>query len=557
MRRHAKPWTLGEVLSGGIGGFVHWFAPGGPCYGCVASHLQRTVVVDNSPPPDYANPGGAVPETTIPASMASIHAIASLHALVTLALLGEPSRLRPRLHESVARPAAGAGRFRGGVSALPLPRAARGGLLDLPTARPRRPRWRISMWPWIKRWRDWAMNDLWPLYRISPQPQALHYSYEKAGLTLHDQPIPWNAEAVLVEALLRLPPSASRRKGDFLLRLPGQPPIAAEQLRRQEADDRYAILFRLPPPTATVRAEILYRNHVLGQLTLPFLSREEFLQNLRLQLPTLFVRLGSDNVACQTFVASQCRGLLANAVLLSPTSLAPLLDLDLAVEFRCERGGAAHRTPARLCSSQLAGRQALVAVMPRRHPRRIGAWTATWLLGDRPLATQRLRAISQNHFHRSLRLSDTRFVVQRARRAGAAGPPGAAAGRVGTAGTVLPGQQLRAGHGRPVPGCAWPPRSPGAVQPPLLQEQEVLITDGPTMVAPGTLDAADLAQVSGFELSVRGRTLGVLSLCPAPTAAFTSEGGFKPPHDFTWTAAAEEEMTERLNRLLEGKGKGE
>ena len=97
----------------------------------------------------------------------------------------------------------------------------------------------------------------------------------------------------------------------------------------------------------------------------------------------------------------------------------------------------------------------------------------------------------------------------------------------------------------------------GAVQPPLLQEQEVLITDGPTMVAPGTLDTADLAQVSGFEIGVRGRTLGVLSLCPAPTAAFTSEGGFKPPHDFTWTAAAEEEMTERLNRLLEGKGKGE
>ena len=63
------------------------------------------------------------------------------------------------------------------------------------------------MWPWIKRWRDWAMTDLWSMHRIGPQPQALHYSYEKAGLTLHDQPIPWNAEAVLVEALVRLPAS--------------------------------------------------------------------------------------------------------------------------------------------------------------------------------------------------------------------------------------------------------------------------------------------------------------------------------------------------------------
>ncbi len=94
MRQHARPWTLGEVLSGGIGGFVHCFVPNGPCYGCVASHLQRSVPVDRAeqaPAPDYSAPGGPVQETTIPASKASIQAIAALHALVTLALLdGEP-----------------------------------------------------------------------------------------------------------------------------------------------------------------------------------------------------------------------------------------------------------------------------------------------------------------------------------------------------------------------------------------------------------------------------------------------------------------------------------
>jgi molybdopterin/thiamine biosynthesis adenylyltransferase len=89
MRRHGKPWTLGEVLSGGIGGFVHWFVPGGPCYGCVASHLKRAVTVDKPPVPDYSQPGGAVHETTVSASKASIQAIAALHALITLALLDE------------------------------------------------------------------------------------------------------------------------------------------------------------------------------------------------------------------------------------------------------------------------------------------------------------------------------------------------------------------------------------------------------------------------------------------------------------------------------------
>jgi molybdopterin/thiamine biosynthesis adenylyltransferase len=92
MRRHGRPWTLGEVLSGGIGGFVHWFAPGGPCYGCVASHLQRSVSVEKPVAPDYSQPGGPVAETTVPASKASIEAIASLHALVTLGLLDDPPR---------------------------------------------------------------------------------------------------------------------------------------------------------------------------------------------------------------------------------------------------------------------------------------------------------------------------------------------------------------------------------------------------------------------------------------------------------------------------------
>lgn len=95
MRRHGKAWTLGEVLSGGIGGFVHCFVPGGPCYGCVASYLKRSVTVDKAPTPDYSQPGGPVPETTIPANKAAIQTIASLHALVTLGLLEKAAPYSP------------------------------------------------------------------------------------------------------------------------------------------------------------------------------------------------------------------------------------------------------------------------------------------------------------------------------------------------------------------------------------------------------------------------------------------------------------------------------
>jgi molybdopterin/thiamine biosynthesis adenylyltransferase len=95
MRRHDRPWTLGEVLSGGIGGFVHWFLPGGPCYGCVASFLRRSVATDAGKPPDYSQPGGPAPETTIPASRASIEVIAALHAQITLQLIAQKNEYAP------------------------------------------------------------------------------------------------------------------------------------------------------------------------------------------------------------------------------------------------------------------------------------------------------------------------------------------------------------------------------------------------------------------------------------------------------------------------------
>jgi len=95
MRRAKLPWTLGEVLSGGIGGFVHWFRPGGPCYGCVASFLQRAVTVPVVGQPDYSQAGGPVQETAVPASAASIHAIAALHAQITLDFLGNPVSYDP------------------------------------------------------------------------------------------------------------------------------------------------------------------------------------------------------------------------------------------------------------------------------------------------------------------------------------------------------------------------------------------------------------------------------------------------------------------------------
>ncbi len=409
------------------------------------------------------------------------------------------------------------------------------------------------MWPWIKRWRDWAMYDLWSMHRTGPQPQALQFAYEKAGLTVADQAIPWNADVVSVEVLLRLPAAVARRKSDFSLRLPDQAPIPGDALRRQEHDERYRLVFRLQPPTRTISAEIVWRGQRLGHLSLPVLSKDDFLDRLRLQSPTLFVRLENRTVACQTFVSTQCRGLIASAIVCSPTSLVPLLDLGLSMELRSERGTSAQSVPAQFNASQLCERQALITMVPRRFPRRIGSWLATWYVADRPLATHRIRSISQRSFLRSLRISDTRFVSQ------------SKSGRV-TVSRQMPvlTEVERAGPCFLV--CSSEPgmagvcdlhvrvQVPSAVHSQAAMEQQVLVTDGPTVVAPGTLDAFELLNVSAFELQVKGVTLGTLSTSPIPVANFNSEGGFKPTADFPWTPAADEELNERLTRLFEERG---
>jgi hypothetical protein len=397
------------------------------------------------------------------------------------------------------------------------------------------------------------MRDVWPLNRAGLQPRALHFSYEKAGLTIHDQPIPWNAEAVLVEAALRLPPSGTRRKSEFLLRLPGNMPILPENMRREDGEDIYRLQFRFAPPPVSTGAELMYKERVLGQLTLPRLSQEEFLRNIQLHQATLSVRIGQHSIACQTYVASQCRGLIASALFSSPTSLVPLLDLDPHLELRSEKGSKAVRVAAALASSQLTGRQALVTLVPARFPRHIGAWQATWMIGGRAILNQQFRAISQSTFRRSLRVSETRFVVERGDRS------------VGLSRHLPPTEGLKAvgpcfliSSREPGVAALCPlqvsTQVNGAIRAPLLCRQEILITDGPTVFAPGFVDAADLPQVSAFELRCKTGTLGILSLSPIPAASFNGEGAFRPAPEFQWSVAADDELSERLGRLFETKG---
>jgi len=390
--------------------------------------------------------------------------------------------------------------------------------------------------------------------RSGPQSQALHFSYEKAGLVIEDQPVPWSADAILVEAHVRLQPTAKRpRRTDFRLRLLDSGVDIPPESLRQGVDEfePSRLLFRVPVQTQTFAIQVLWREHSLGQMTLPVLSRDDFCKSLSLQWPTLSVCLSEHSVASQTYVSAQCDGLVANALLVSPTSLAPLQDLELRVELRPERTGNARSVSAQLSSSQLHGRQAMVTVLLPK-PRRMGNWLATWMLGDKPLVTTRIKAISKHQFLKSLRLTEARFVVQSADGPATVVrhlPPLENVARVGPCFLISSSERGVAGL------CTLQVRARmrGNLQSPLLAEQELLVTDGPTPLVTGTIDRHDLEHVDSFEVRIKGKeALGILPLVPAPTAEFSAEGGFTPPSEFVWSAAAEEQLNERLSKLLEG-----
>jgi hypothetical protein len=407
------------------------------------------------------------------------------------------------------------------------------------------------MGPFIKRLSAWLMSELSSIIASRPSTQAVHVGYEKAGRILFDAAVPWNADAVLVETTLRLP-ERPHTKSDFGVLLPGMGLFAAEALREEDQGTRHRLFFRLPTPRQSLTGQLIGFRHILGSFDIRILGEEEFLGGLSLEMPSVFVTMGSKQVSCQTFVSTQGQGITAVALLRSRTShLAPLATLNFEVVFQRERDQTVRWiAPVCLTGAQLQAKQAMVAVKSPKSLRRLGHWELIWRVGSRELNRSRIHIISQKSFRQSLRVSDTRFVVldqQGQWNLHRQLPPFSTIQRLGPC-FLLSSQEAGA-----VGSCTLSVHAvgAGAFHSPLLFSQEMLLQDGLTLFVPGTIAASDLMGVVGFELRLKDDRLGYLPLSTVPRATFNSEGGFQPAPDFIWTPSAEEELTERLNRLYQ------
>lgn len=402
----------------------------------------------------------------------------------------------------------------------------------------------------IRRWLDWAMTELLPPSRPRTGGQSVYLRYEKAGQSLYAATIPWNAESVGVEVLLKVHAS-SRHRSDFLLRVPGQLPIAAEQIRQDTVDARlHRLTFRLATPSQSVMADLTWKHKLLTTISIPVLAEAQFLTDLQFTHATTAVRIRDTVVPAQTFISSQCKSLLTSVVLRSPAGLAPLADLGIAVVFESVRTGQKQTVPVPLTSAQFVNQAVLLTAVAPTTPRTAGEYTITWTISGRPALTQRVTAITQRRFLQSLRVLESRFVVAEAggvMRTLRQPPAIVEVGRLGPC-FILASRETGAAA---VLDLDVDTQISGSARNDTVLRQNILITDGPTIFAPGLLEPAELESVIGFELRYKSYLLGTLSFRPVPSATINAEGAFKPASDFTWSSSAEEELSNRLSKLMD------
>jgi hypothetical protein len=387
----------------------------------------------------------------------------------------------------------------------------------------------------------------------SHPPTGLHVRYEKAGLILDALPIPWNADAVIVEANIRLPKETPSNKRDFTSRVADGHPITAELIVGPTKQSPMRVFFRIPVPAQTSIATVYWSEHSLGQVELPIINQGEIDAGITLSMPTVHVVLGERTVACRSFVSAQAKSLLASAVVQSASPLAAVLNLGLRVEFTDQHSSQVGSVEVAFTSEQLRQRQALDTVQIPK-PRAVGVYEVAWHLGSRCLHRHKIAVVSRKTLVQSLRISATRFHVIRTD---------------GTSETVrtLPtrdGQLALDGIKQVAPiffVCSSEPGMAGLVpftlrawiddQPSAeANEDDVLVTDGPTPIALGISEAESLARTQHFTLAAGERVLGNLTPTPAPQADFSGEGGFAALDDFLWSPAAEELLNDRLGKLL-------
>lgn len=400
---------------------------------------------------------------------------------------------------------------------------------------------------WQPGWTRGLMSRL-KLFQ-GPRLEDLRVGYELAGLTVYEEPVPWNADTTLVEVRIWFPDKQCPHKDDFTLERTHALPIPAHSCRCLEPEV-FLVVFRLPALQGRTTVIPCWRGRELTRVTLPFLSAEDFFHRLRLNAATNLAQLDGAWVPCQAVVDTRFHGLQVGGLLTSPTSLLPLAHVGLSVTFRntSTRETLTQSVPRLGC--QQSDRQALLNVSWPGMPTDSGNWLVQWSAGTYPLTNHSFRVLTRETFESSLYLVDGHYLYQDER------------GVKTCSSSLPPRERVR----QLAPCFRVASQEPGvaafcdleirthrvrSMGPPLRHHlPRVLVTAAPVLVQLPFLKVDDFEQIEAFELIVAERSLRVLPARPRPVATFTAEGGFLLPAEPDWTHITDEDVADRLRELM-------
>ena len=397
-------------------------------------------------------------------------------------------------------------------------------------------------------WHSRGLRGMWRFFRRFPRVLGLWHSYEKAGLRVSGEPIPWNADTVLVEALVEWSGNPLVSRIDFELRTSDEIPLTPASLE-ERGGGFYHVLFRLAASRGARAGMLYWRSRPLARVELPYLSRERFLESFQIEVPTFFARFQENCVACRSVVEGQSCDLLASSLLRSPTSLLPLLDFGLCLEVAGPASNRSVSVPLRLAGAELLGREAvLMSALPVRLGA-AGSWSISWTVAGQTLVRRNIRVIAREAFLESIYVPNGWFWPALASPAITTGDPASP--------SDLRGRQRFYVHiaSRELGVAARCPievrlRYEFHEQTLGLERQEVLVTDVPTPCVAVPSNIAELRDLRAIELFTQGRFLGSIPWEHAQSATFTAKGGFLTLGSRSWTPFDEIKLEERLGRLM-------
>ncbi|MEZ6139354.1 MAG: hypothetical protein R3B84_02175 [Zavarzinella sp.] len=360
--------------------------------------------------------------------------------------------------------------------------------------------------------------------------RLLHLRVQQDGLLYENVPILWCADTIWIEGTLKLPVGA-RNKAEYRLHLADGKQVQATHLKQIDNSERFRLIFRLPPPANTTSAVVRWRQHEVGTIELPVVSKEEYSQHL--QLDGAFSQIwenGTTNMG-GTFISGQNHGWIIHTTIQHRVGLYGLSELPIVLELSHE-ADVPHHWDLVLPKHLLRGKSAQVPIFLPRLPKKAINYHATWSVAGDVRHSQRLQLLTAKQFVANLRLISQVMVGTHSQY------PVFLLGSTSPRGTGKFGYELIFQASKEMP--------------PVPQTGQCTMENGLLVIRGTELTVDQFRGDHRYWLLIEGRQITELTPTSAPVVKFDAEGGFSTifDADFTWNDAADEELYDRLSKIM-------